>query len=363
MKIKCKKPPIVEIGHPDIEIDISSQFSSELRLKLTRDYYSSFRNANTRFYDVLASDYLNGTDDVWPDPKLLCPEMPVPVSSAGELSIRAETSRAVAFVHAGRSKCMAPVHFDWDHTWISHACLTGVKRFFLFRPEAAWLLNPIINTSALCVPKFSESDRKEIVTKLGGAEILLRAGEGILFPSLYWHGVLYEESSLSVSVRFEASPRSRPFAALPRSWLLQRLIWKFFKDDFDKKSTIFLQEYLNLFFQPFRSWKDRYFVIMEFCRQTLRDLGEQRGVDEWVGQNFSSEVSLASKELKFYYGFDTAALSKHTRKSIKDVGSYLFSEASHGIVKSSEKLLASYALEVRQGLIPKRGIININRGK
>jgi len=334
-----------------------------LELAVTSDYYSSFRRVNPASYKVTAEEYLLGKTERWLDNSLLCPEMPLPryLVPAVRLMVPAGASwnnQAVAFIHAGRSGCIAPLHFDWDHSFVAHVCLIGRKRFFLFPPQAGWLLNPIINTSALCVPRFSEPDRHELINRLSGMEVILEAGQGILFPSMFWHGVLYEEPSLSVSVRFEPCPGGRPFAALPRSWLLQRLVWRFFQQGYGKEASEFLMAYLNSFFHEKGGWKDRYRRVTALCRQALLDHGEQQGASELVAENFSSEMALASQEVKLYYSSVQRTDQPTDKGSVQGVVEYLF-EATNCLPAVSMARLATYALKVRQGLPPQRGIVEI----
>jgi hypothetical protein len=335
----------------------------QVELKITNDYYSSFRNFDSTHFQTSADEYLLGSDERWSDKSLLCPEMPIPSSlSRGVEAIVSSkfscTDQAVALIHAGRQGCIAPVHFDWDHRWIAHACLTGRKRFFLFSPDAGWFLNPIINTSSLCIPRFSESDLYEFIQRSGGVEIVLEAGQGILFPSMFWHGVYYDDASLAISIRFESQTGGRPFAVLPRSWLLQRLIWEFFQQDYKGQSCEFLKKYIDSFFQQKGGWKDRYRRITMLCRTALLDLGKQQGAAELIAENFSAEVALAAQELRFYYG-NVRGLNKLMNDDcVQNIMNYIF-ETEMPLEEASMLRLAAYASEMKQGLPPKRGIINV----
>lgn len=336
----------------------------QLQLSVMRDYYASFRRNNSTSHTVTAKAYLLGNAEEWPDNSILCPEMPLPghVTPSVRLIVpRASswTKRAVALIHAGREGCIAPVHFDWDHTWVAHVCLMGKKRFFFFPPQSSWLLNPIVNTSAFCVPRFSKSDRDEILSRLGGEEVVVEAGEGILFPSMFWHGLLYEEPSLGLSVRFEPRPGGRPFAALPRSWLLQRLVWRFFKQGYGPESDEFLVRYLKSFFHRTRTWKQRYRRIVDVCRSALLSYGENQGALELVSESFSAEMALAEPELRHFYG-NTVAIQPHENDSLREAHEYIF-ESVECPSAAQDLRLAGYALNVRQGLPPKRGLVQIEQ--
>jgi hypothetical protein len=369
LRIVCKPISIAGFASEgEVSVVVSEDLTSHLDgldLNIRSDYYSSFNRANPVSYKVSAEEYLFGRDEKWADKTMLCPEMPIPsyISSSVRLAAPTKTcwtKQAVALIHAGRLGSIAPLHFDWDHKWIAHACLIGRKRIFIFPPEAGWLLSPVINTSALRIPKFSESDRREILDKLGGIEVSLEGGQGVLLPSMFWHGVLYEEPSLSISIRFEPYPGGRPFAVLPRSWLLQRLVWWFFQRGYGDEADKFLTECLRSFFIKKSGWKGRYRRLAALYRQALLDRGEQRGTEQLVSESFSAEMLLALQELKLYYGDSPEVNLTANDEAVKEAAEYIFEAFRHPL-GASELRLASHALRVRQGLPPKRGLIEIER--
>jgi hypothetical protein len=368
VKILCL-PAIETIGaglsaHIEVSGDLLSNLK-QLELTITSDYYSGFRRSISEAIQVSAEEYLYGNQEIWTDNSLLCPEMVI--SRRWITSLRlvlpqgtAFSAQAVAFMHAGRAHCMAPIHFDWYHSWVAHACLTGRKRFFFVPPQEGWLLQPIINTSALCVPRLPAADRQELLGHLDGCEIVLEAGQGILFPSLYWHGVLYEEPSLSVSLRFERCPGGRPFAVLPRSWLLQRLVWLFFRQGYGVDADGFLLEYMSQFFDRKGGWKQRYNRIADLCKRALLERGERKGAEILVANNFSAELALASQELRFYYQNAKGAGAAHADEIVAEVSDYLF-EGMKDVPFDLGMELARHALRVRQGLPPRRGLVTIEK--
>lgn len=332
-----------------------------LTLTVAEDYYTRFRRRSFVSDTVSAAEYLGDKSPKRSEQSLLCQEMPVPrhLLSSIKLSLPCDaawTQRAVSYIHAGRSGCMTPLHFDWDVTWVANVCLTGRKRFIIFPPNAGWLLSPILNLSALCVPKFSEADRRNLVDKLGGVEVILNAGEGVLFPSLCWHGVLYEEPSLSLSVRFEPMPGGRPFAALPRSWLLQRLVWRFFGEGYSSSASDFLLEYLNAFFDERVRWIERYRRVNGLCRRFLAEMGEEQGAAVLAGEKFSTELALAREAVKRCYTLTTNGCDGVATEEARDAVSYI----CEGIdfLPEAERL-AEYAVRQRQGLRPRRGLVEI----
>lgn len=339
-----------------VETDVHTSLG-ELRIRISNNYYDSFRRPVAEGVALTAEEYLQAQAEPWGNPNYLCPEMPLDKRAADRLRIHVPGGppgrKAVALLHAGRRGCIAPVHFDWDHEWVAHACLTGRKRFFFFPPDSGWLLNPIINTSSFAVPRYSGPDLEEFCERTSGAQLTLEAGQGVLFPSLYWHGVAYDAHSLSVSVRFGQPLGARPFAALPRFWLLQRLLWSYFRSGFGAESNRFLAALLRLFFKK-QGWRIRYRETFRLIIEELLNRGESRGVEAWMGDNFVAESCLASREVAHYY---TVPRSTAAQETIKGIQEYLF----EGIPEpaGTSQRLAAYALSLRQGLKPQRGVVEL----
>lgn len=332
-----------------------------LSLTVAEDYYTRFRQPTFASETVSAAAYFSGKS-AQSKKSLLCQEMPLPRHLLSSIRLALPegaswTSHGVGQIHAGLSGCMTPLHFDWDMTWVANVCLFGRKRFFFFPPDAGWLLSPVINLSALCVPRFSESDRCDLLQKLGGVEVVLNAGEGILFPSLSWHGAFYEEPTLSVSVRFEPIAGGRPFAALPRSWLLQRLIWRFFCEEYGTPAGDFLLEFLPALFNGRGGWIERYRRVTELCQRALVDRGEARGAALLAGENFSTELAVAGETIKQYYTLTSRARDSVDAEILRDAVNYIFEEIR--IIPDAERL-AAYAIRQRQGLRPRRGLVQIS---
>lgn len=367
MKIRCDGVSLIPKRSAPKEIIVEVESLArleELPLPLARDSYSAFRALSAPTQRVVAREYLYGSAARWSDPTLLCPEMPLPSAFTAGVRLHVPPSEAwsdlaVAVVHAGRQNSVTPIHFDWDHAWVAHACLKGRKRFFLLPPEAGWLLAPIINTSSLRIPWFSEDDRTEMLSQLGGIEVELTAGDGLLFPSMFWHGVLYEEPSLAISVRFERHRGGRPFQVFPRSWWLQRMVWLLFRAGYTAPADAFFARYLEAL-SAGGSWLDRYERMREVCRDALRHAGERRGVEEWVGENFSPERALAKDDLRISY-----AAMPSTRaavgEDVEEILAYLFEGVPNP--PRDARRLAAHALQTRQGLRPRRGLVKITSMK
>lgn len=327
---------------------------------ISKDYYRAF-NSDSERYAVAAGDYLNPDSEI--PAGFMCPEFPVskvlaPEISLTDLSFPVLNKDAIGMMHLGRDSAASPIHFDWDHRWVAHACITGSKRFILLPPSAGWLLCPVVNTSALHVPSFSTSDRKTLLKLLGGTEIELNAGEGILFPSTYWHGVAYEEPSSALSIRFEADFGGRPFSVLPRSWYLQRIVFEFFRTGYKADAIEFLNEYLGVFFYRHSSWIERYKEVRRVCMKCLKEKGKERGAAAWIEDNFIPELALASDELREYYDLSLYQVDSVKKSELSDTVLYL-TEGISGLREDALWQLAAYAKAVRQGLEPRRGYVKI----
>ena len=368
--------PAAEFGlfGAELAIEEGVNFLS-MNLALEENYYDGFARANSSARYVLADDYLCAPDgDAYRG--LMCVETPIPKALASRIELRVRDSRglagkeAIGLFHAGRTGSIAPLHFDWDHRWIFHACLSGRKTIYLIPPDAGWLLNPVINTSAICVPRLSTFDRGELLRRLGGTEVALSAGQGVLFPSLWWHAVLYDAPSMSVSVRFGEQPTLRPFAVLPRSFWLQRLVWLLFRRQAPALDAAkCLGQCLEAFLRPRISWKKRYHLANTVYRRLLLERDQSFGAQYLTSENFNSEIYLAREELKGAYSLlnsdERAGTSSETTDEVED---YLFAafhrnlstlEKSDLIPSNQRRDLAEYALAKRQGLRPRRGFVAV----
>lgn len=343
------------IEHP---LDLSS-----MEVLLQPNYYDGFTTAQQRSRRLKVDEYLRSADVSLDN--LMCVEMPLPNVAAGKMQLhvrRGPSERtAVCLFHAGRSGSIAPLHYDWDHKWVLHVCLTGRKAFYLLPPEAGWLLNPVINTSSICVPRLADRDRHDLLRRLGGIEVRLAAGEAVLFPSLWWHAVRYEAPSTSISVRFGEQQALRPFGAMPRSFWLQRLVWELFRrDGCHDQPRRALQRCLAAFFKR-GHWTKRYEEANATYRQILREMGGEYGAEYLASRNFNSEISIAGAELADSYGLNTSRGSPIlAHDSLEDIRGYLFERAPK-VPYNMQRKLARYAATKRQGLRPRRGVILVQR--
>ncbi len=345
-----------------IEIDLDVEMETTFDIPIRFDYYSSFRTGESEIKKVSLASYLN--DDRFNSDGRLCPEFPIPSNIANQIDISSnamlENRIATCQLHAGRAGCIAPVHFDWDNRIVFHLCLSGSKRFMLIPPSAGWLMSPVVNTSALCLPRFSDCDRKRFLEMTGGVEHHLSKGEGVVFPSSAWHAVTYDSPSLAISVRIEKNKRYRPFGIFPRSWYLQRLVWLLQINDSSFRPDEFLASLFERFFAGYDTWYDRFKAVRELYCGELRSVGENEGVDRWIDDNFSAEIAMAGNELEFLYSLDNSG-DPIDESTVDSAMNYIF-EACTDFDIGLQRDAARYAVRTKQGLEPKRGLIEINQG-
>lgn len=365
MKITSKqiKSDVEDIRIPaglKLDIDIGTVLLNQTEVVVRPNYYDGFAQEARPVQRALLSAYLRDdgkfpTDD-------LCPEMPVPEKLAEHIKLTLPKSmdagsHAIALLHAGRKGCIAPMHFDWDHDNVLHACVSGTRTFFLFPPSAGWLLSPVVNTSALCFARMSSEDQKQLLKMLGGQKIVLHPGEAVLFPSMWWHCVYYDTASVGISVRFADRKELRPFCVLPRSWWLQRVVAHMFAKRMPAKTIERLfTKCATILFTDYPHWSDRYHAFASWCRTYLHKVGEQKGIHYWVDEAFNPELVLAGTELEELY---TIPLDEKEREKVPEIKRYLFEAFPALRSKPVADVLARYALTTRNGLPAKRGLVPI----
>jgi hypothetical protein len=232
----------------------------------------------------------------------------------------------------------------------------------VFPPDAGWLLNPLINTSAICVPRLSEDDLGYLLEHLGGFRINLAASEAVLFPSLWWHAVRYHAPSMSISIRFAEQRRLRPFAVLPRSFWLQRVVWELFRSKAGAESAAIVARCLEQFFRPRKNWLERYLAMNALYRCCLVEMSQSRGAEYLGSDDFNSELNAVGTEIQDIYDFQPRIGASKTTKGIEDTRQFLFGNGkSTGVPYKTQCALAHYALAKKQGLEPRRGLVAIHQ--
>jgi hypothetical protein len=356
------------IGNPrSVAIKIAKGFDfRSTELTLQPNYYDGYEQLSGAPVRIAAGQYLDARADT-AFSSTMCVEMPAPRDFVSNVELRLARSaggggdHAVCLLHAGRANSIAPLHFDWDQRWILHVCMSGRKTFYLFPPDAGWLLNPVVNTSAICVPRLREDDRNELMRRLDGFQIHLTAGEALLFPSLWWHAVHYDAHSMSMSLRFGEDVALRPFAVLPRSFWLQRLLWELFRKPGSKHIAAILIQSLEQFFNSRKSWVERYKAVTSIYRKSLLAMSSSHGAEYLASEVFNPEFRLAKDELKHMYSFRLSEGGGQSREAIESVRRFLFNGKLETVPYELQRALAKYALVMRQGLEPRRGLVVIHR--
>lgn len=289
----------------------------------------------------------------------VCPEFPAPSDWASAILLDggphlSKMDGAYAMLHAGLEGAIAPLHFDWDFVWVVNASLKGRKSFIFVPPSEGWMLSPVMNTSALGIPRFEHKDRAILLERLGGREIKVPEGSAVLFPSTWWHGVMYEEPSVAISVRFAGPRVLRPLGVLPRCWWLQRLAWSLWHEQPAEAAPI-VQGCLESFFAPADSWEQRYERSCGAYRSHLRGRDDGRGREYLMGENFNIERAHASGELAVAYDLPPD-LAKNDHPD-EDVKTFLFGACFDTLPHSLRNSAVNLAVSRRQGLRPKRGLL------
>ncbi len=256
-----------------------------------------------RTFEVLRmslDEYLAGGPLAIGGLRYLCPEMLLDERSARAVQFACDSNAvnaARALAHAGHEGDVSALHFDWDFAHVLQMCLSGQKRFLFAPPDAGWLLRPIVNESSISLRELSACDRKELLSMSGGCEVVLHAGDAILFPALWWHGVIYEDTTLAISVRFGEPEWAQQWTDLPPSWLLQRLVWRLAEqpDELAPCRAALQEQWIA----P-GSWRERRCRLLTQVRTQLCRRGSRHGL-ELASDAFDAELAIASEMLERLY--------------------------------------------------------------
>lgn len=173
-------------------------------------YYAATRGAGEPERATLA-DYL---DYVALNPRTprMCTEQPIAPALAALIEAPAvcrNTEGTLMFI--GNAGNYAHLHFDGDQRQVLMYQVFGAKRVILIPPIAAKKLLPHQKFSSVCVQHMSQRERRAFLRYVGGCECLVRPGQAIFMPALFWHYVDYVETSLSVHFRFGQTKHGRFF--------------------------------------------------------------------------------------------------------------------------------------------------------
>jgi Cupin-like domain len=195
-------------------------------------YYASDRRSAQPELATL-SDYL---DYVVLNPRTprMCTEQPI----APALAALVETPEICwrnehTLMFIGNAGNFAHLHFDGDQRQVLMYQVFGAKRVILIPPIAAKKLAPHQKFSSICVQHMSKRERRAFLRYVGGDEYLVRPGQAIYMPALFWHYVEYVETSLSVHFRFGQTRYGRFFEQfVHRSMYTQNVAARFLDERF-----------------------------------------------------------------------------------------------------------------------------------
>lgn len=131
----------------------------------------------------------------------------------------------------GRTGCLQRLHCDMDgrHNFLVQAF--GDKRVSLVPPAETQKLLPALDMQLLFseVPfhRYSAAEKLRFLRFVDGRDALLRPGEALYIPPLWWHAVEYLTDSFSISWRPEPTPLLRELStAWPHLWKGEWPLWQ-----------------------------------------------------------------------------------------------------------------------------------------
>ena len=193
-------------------IEQAENFLSELNLEIQEEFVTSVLNKfllmNQRKKETYTlKEYLAFIEDN-PLTKKMCTEYITPdqVRKLFEMpeytQMNARDNDTYSLLFVGNAGNYAHLHFDGDYRQVLLYQVFGSKRVILIPPEAAKKLNPIGNFSTCFLENFSESDKEDFVSYVGGDDCILNPGEAIFMPACIWHYLEYIDTGMSFNIRF-----------------------------------------------------------------------------------------------------------------------------------------------------------------
>lgn len=172
-----------------------------------------------------------------PSTRELCVEFPTPAPLAAllpppacaELADLTDSVSATFLANAGNYNHL---HFDDDQRHVLLYQAFGNKRFSLISPDhgrkldAFLLFDPKLRSALAALPARdangrvylqtvpSEAERDAFLRYAGASDCILRPGETLFMPALYWHYVEYCDTALSVTYRLGRNRLNRALSAL-----------------------------------------------------------------------------------------------------------------------------------------------------
>ena len=109
----------------------------------------------------------------------------------------------------GRAGNASLLHFDRDAKNLMQYQFYGEKVVILVPPDSGKKLIPIRNTCLTTPVNVTEAERDRFVRYVDGYQCLVRGGDALFFPALWWHYFDYNQMSMALTMRV-ASAWSAP---------------------------------------------------------------------------------------------------------------------------------------------------------
>jgi hypothetical protein len=111
-------------------------------------------------------------------------------------------SKNFFFMFLGAKGSVTPNHYDIDLAHVFHLTFQGKKTIYLFPPsENEHLYRHPFTVRSYIDPVNPDYQKFPQFQKANGYQVTVMAGDTLFIPSGYWHHVIYDESSLSLSLR------------------------------------------------------------------------------------------------------------------------------------------------------------------
>jgi hypothetical protein len=236
-------------------------------------YYANAREAGQPERTTLA----NYLDYVALNPRTprMCIEQPIAPTLAALIETPAmcwNNERTLMFI--GNAGNFSHLHFDGDQRQVLMYQVFGVKRVILIPPIAAKKLLPHQKFSSVCVQHMSERERRAFLRYVGGSECLVRPGQAIFMPALFWHYVEYVETSLSVHFRFGQTKHGRFFDDFIHRSMYPQNVAACFQDERFAAGPghKVMRRLRRAVAATYRNDRERYLRIERLCKELYQQL-------------------------------------------------------------------------------------------
>ena len=326
--------------------------------------------AGDEVYEASPAAYLDAAD--WFESRrLMVPESPasklLPAQVRALADLAGAASRdALSVIHMGHRGAVSPIHFDWEFRTVLHLNLLGEKRLVLFAPDDGAGPPSRMNFMSRSFTLVDSAANTDLLRAVRAEVFFLKAGEGVIFPPLWWHAALYDQACLSLSFRFDEQIDRRPLAVLPPSVILQRVAHllalggeaaprAFWADVQD--------EIIRSFLAPAEGWRCRFERFQRYLTKLEWELRHDLGIPQPAESPPPADLEgAAAAELAFAY--ERPAEGVQSGGEVQSVVEFLFESHPGGDFRSMpmplERVqLAEYALDKRRGLPPVRGLLGL----